>query len=246
MTIKRLLTAFRADALFQFKHGFYWVYLVLSLVYIVILSFFSTEVLDILLPILIFIDPAVLGMFFVGGMLLLEREQGILAFLNVTPLKTIEYIISKIFSLSLISVFPVLLITFSVYRSPVNWGYLIAGTLLVSIFFTLAGMLISRRSKSVNEYMVRMAPFSMVFGFLCLVLIPNRFIPPVVVTLLSAVPSVGGFNLLLSSFSPLEPLIIIISLAGLVVFDALLLIYTTRVFSSQLILEENGTGRASS
>ena len=246
MTMKRLLTSFRADVLFQLKHGFYQVYLLLSLAYILVLSFFKMNVLNVLLPILIFIDPAVLGMFFIGGMLLLEREQGILAFLNVTPLRTIEYILSKVVSLSLVAIFPGVLITLSVYRGPVNWGYLIIATLLISVFFTLAGMLISRRSKSVNEYMVRMVPFTVPLGLLCLTLIPNKIIPPIVVTLLSAVPSVGGFNLLLASFFDASPLIIIISLSGLLIFDVLLLIHTARVFSTLLIADESRSRRAES
>ena len=84
--MKRILTAFKADVLFQIKQGFYFVYVILAILYLIVLSQLGQDIVKIVLPIITYIDPSVLGLFFIGGVVLLEKEQGILALLYVSPL----------------------------------------------------------------------------------------------------------------------------------------------------------------
>ena len=63
----RLLNAIWSDIKFQIKQGFYLVYLIITIMYLIILSMLPENVLTIALPLVVFSDPSVLGLFFIGG-----------------------------------------------------------------------------------------------------------------------------------------------------------------------------------
>jgi fluoroquinolone transport system permease protein len=133
----RLLYAVWADIRFQFKQGFYLVYVLITVMYLIILSFLPKDILSVGLPLVVFSDPSVLGLFFIGGIIMLEKMQGILSVLVVSPLRTIEYILSKVISLAFVSVLAAFAITgFSNYGS-VNWLLVFLSTVLTSGIFTL-------------------------------------------------------------------------------------------------------------
>ncbi len=176
MDIKRVLNALKADIMFQFKHGFYYIYIVLALIYIFIFSLLDDSVTKFVLPILVYTDPSVLGLFFIGGIVLLEKEQGILSLLYVTPLKVTEHIVSKVVSLAVLSMIAGWVISILSYGRAINYFYLLFGILLTSIFFTLLGFLLSADVKNVNEYIVKMIPWMLLIIIPCFSLIPNKFV----------------------------------------------------------------------
>mgnify|MGYP001175463457 CR=1 FL=1 len=94
---------FRFDVRFQWKHGFYFAYALVCLVYAGILQFVEEPYLGHTLVLLTFSDPSALGLLMAGGIVLLERGQGIFASLFATPVKIMEYIAAKCLSLSCLS-----------------------------------------------------------------------------------------------------------------------------------------------
>jgi hypothetical protein len=85
----RLLHAVLADIRFQIKQGFYLVYVVITAMYLIIMSFLPDDILAVALPLVVFSDPSVLGLFFIGGIILMEKGQGV----NQYMLKTIPYML---------------------------------------------------------------------------------------------------------------------------------------------------------
>jgi len=73
----RALNIFFCDVRYQFKYGFYFLYTAVSIVYISILVFIPESFLRPIAAIIILTDPAALGFFFIGGMVLLERGEGL-------------------------------------------------------------------------------------------------------------------------------------------------------------------------
>ena len=53
---------------------------------------------------MLFIDVSIFGFFFMGGMLYLEKDDGVLEALVATPLRTNDYLLTKIISLTLLSI----------------------------------------------------------------------------------------------------------------------------------------------
>lgn len=161
--MSRILNAVKADLLFQFKQGFYFIYIVITLLYVIILHQFDITLVAYILPVLLYIDPSILGLFFIGGILLLEKEQGILALIYVTPLKIQEFMLSKILSLSFLSIIATFSLSLISYSGDTNYWLLFIGVLLTSVIYNLVGFMIATKSKSVNDFFVKIIPLIIIF-----------------------------------------------------------------------------------
>jgi len=236
MSTARILNSITADIKFQLKHGFYAVYVMLSVAYIIILNFIPMPAKSIILPILIYTDPAALGMFFIGGMVLLEKEQGVLSLLYITPLKVYEYIVSKVLTLGIISTLVAVGISLAV-NIETNYILLILSTFLSSIFYTLIGFLIASKSKTVNDYIVRIIPAIMLAILPCLTFIKNDFVPEVINKIALLIPTAGGLKMIFGAYLGMSSVEIIICLAGFVIVNTLLVKKVYKVLAGKMILD---------
>lgn len=150
----RLLNALANDVRYQMKYGFYILYAFMTLLYLGILYLIPNEHKGIAASIILLTDPAALGFFFIGGIWLLEKGEGVHNFYVVSPLRPFEYCAAKFLSLSLISVLSGVLIAAFSMAARVNYPALATGLMLGSGFFTLAGLYTATYAKSVNHYML--------------------------------------------------------------------------------------------
>ena len=167
----RLLHAVLADIRFQVKQGFYFVYVVITAMYLIILSFLPENILELALLLVVFSDPSVLGLFFIGGIILMEKGQRVLMVLVVSPLRSWEYVLSKVVSLALVSVLAAFAITYFSYYPAVNWWLLLVSTILTSGIFTLLGIMINAGCNTVNQYMLKTIHYLLLFILPCLALL---------------------------------------------------------------------------
>lgn len=229
----RLLHAVLADARFQLKQGFYLVYILITIMYLILLSFLPKDVLSVTLPLVVFSDPSVLGLFFIGGIIMLEKVQGVLSVLVVTPLQTIEYVLSKVISLAFVSVLAAFAITgFSHYES-VSWVLVFLSTILTSGIFTLCGIMITAGCNTVNQYMIKTIPYMLLFVLPCFSLIGFPYS-----WLFTIIPSVAALRLMLGAYMgiPLyEAIGLILYLSGM---NYLFLRWTIRVFENKIIYQD--------
>lgn len=233
-SLKRIRNAVLSDVVFQFKQGFYFIYLLISFVYLLILSQLPLAIAEFALPIIVFSDPSVLGLFFIGGILLLEKDQGVIQTLSVTPLKTQEYLISKLISLSLISIMAVLLITFLSGAGDVNYILLIAGVILTSSFFTLIGIIIATKSRHINAFFVRMIPWMIVLmaPLVLFVLFPNQWFS-------SVFPPIASFKLVYGAYYGISILEAFFSAFILLIGNGILLKKAISMFDKEMIYGGN-------
>lgn len=154
----RLLLVIKNDIRYQVRYGFYFIYFLLTVVYILILHQINDPVIKSLVGTLIILsDPAVLGYFFIGGIWLLEKEEGLHNYTAIAPLKNSEYVLSKIISLGFVSTFSAIIIT-GITMSWVNLLVLTGTVFLSSCFFTLIGLLLATLAKTVNSYLMISVP----------------------------------------------------------------------------------------
>jgi fluoroquinolone transport system permease protein len=229
----RLVHAVWADIRFQFKQGFYLVYVLITAMYLIILSFLPENILSIGLPLVVFSDPSVLGLFFIGGIIMLEKMQGILSVLVVSPLRTIEYILSKVISLAFVSVLAAFAITgFSNYGS-VNWFLLFFSTVLTSAVFTLCGIMITAGCNTVNQYMIKTVPYMLLLVLPCFSLIGFLYSD-----IFTIIPSVAALRLMLGAYTGIP----LLEAAGLIVYLVgmiyLFLRWAIRVFENKIIYQD--------
>ncbi len=161
----RLLTAIINDIRIQFRSGFYYAYLFVCLFYILAIRQLPADYTKIGLFYVIFTDPTVLGFYFVGGLLLLEKGQKTLTSLFVTPMRLHEYILAKVLSLGLLALVSSLLIAVLLVRFDFHILYLIVTVLLASAIYTLVGITLGVRAKDVNRYLF-ISPLYLIFTIL--------------------------------------------------------------------------------
>ncbi len=148
------------DVRFQYKYGFYFTYGIFCILYVALLYVFPESWREKAAVIMIYSDPAAMGLFFMGAIVLLEKSQRVLNALAVSPVTVSEYINAKIGSLMLISLLTSFLIAIAAGLD--NMVSLLASTALTSAIFTLLGLIVATRIKSLNQYAVMSAPLEIV------------------------------------------------------------------------------------
>ncbi|AIQ68826.1 hypothetical protein [Paenibacillus graminis] len=231
----RFASALGYDIRLQFRHGFYYVYFVICLVYIVLLSLLPVpyrETADILLT---FTDPGMLGFFFIGGLVLLEKGQGIHENLFVTPYTIAEYICSKTLSLTFLSLAASYSVHASVFGFRHNPVYFLAGVGLTSVFFTMAGLGVAVRCTSLNGFFLYASAVTAIF-LLPLVETVGLWTSP----LLGILPASASLALIGSVFEPLPPWQNVYMLSLLTVWCGVVYLWTLHSFQRLIVLKTGG------
>ena len=96
----RLKSLIVSDIRFQFRYGFYWVYILFTLVYVAVLHLLPAAWRTDAALLMIFTDPAAMGLFFMGSIVLFEKNERVLDSIAVSPVSPIEYVLSKLVSAS--------------------------------------------------------------------------------------------------------------------------------------------------
>lgn len=137
----------------QFRHGFYAAYLVVCLVYVVLIRLAEGSSREALAVALIFTDPAILGLYFIGGMALLERDEGVLESLWVTPLQPSGYSLAKALSLTVLSILAAIALAIGgTFRLDLSWVWFVTGIGLSSTLATFIGLAVVSRCESIVPY----------------------------------------------------------------------------------------------
>ena len=156
----RLRSLFLLDMRFQARYGFYFLYTALTIIYVIVLFVLPENWREKAVAILIFSDPASMGLFFMGAIVLLEKSQHTPCAFAVSPVRVEEYVIAQIGSLSAISlvVAAVLAFTANVDHLPM----VLLGTVISSTIFTLLGMMIATKIISLNQFILWTVPVEIV------------------------------------------------------------------------------------
>ncbi|UQZ76911.1 hypothetical protein C2I17_21490 [Niallia circulans] len=159
----RVVELFQMDVKFQLRHGFYYAYALVTIFYIGLLLLIPEAYVQTASILIVFTDPSVFGFFFVGGIVLLERDQSIFSTLYVTPLKIHEYLISKVMSLTLLAAVTSIVLLVAIHQISFHVVPFLLAVILCSMFFTLLGINLAVRVKSVNVFLYTSPLFVIVF-----------------------------------------------------------------------------------
>lgn len=142
----------KKDITLQWRQGFWMIYFLFTAIYVTVLFNIPEDSRLLISLILILSDTTMLGVIFIGALVLLEKQQNILQSIFVTPLEPAVYIWSKTLSLSLIAFCMSLLVylparTFNAYTP----------LLLTTIAFTagtfvMLGLGLAARVETINQY----------------------------------------------------------------------------------------------
>lgn len=182
----------------QWRQGFWLVYFVISAIYVGVLLNLPEKNRLLVSLILILTDTTMLGVIFIGALVLLEKQQAVIQSLFVTPLEPSRYIWSKTISLSLIAICMSVLVylpawTFNAYTP------LLLGTITVTAAtFVMLGLGLAAKIDTINQYFGLLMGASML---LILPVIPYMLLDQNPVFLI--LPYVASLDLMLGARSPL-------------------------------------------
>ena len=218
------------DIKLQLRQGFWTIYLILSFAFLLILFNIPIENRQMFSSLFILADTSMLGIIFVGALILFEKQQNVIQSLFVTPLPLRNYLMSKTLSLGLL-VFSMSLFIY-LPSSPFDMRILIIIPIVIitSTMFTLLGLGISAKVKSINQYFVMIISASM------LIVIPTALF----LTLDSAkwliiFPYNAAVDLLLTPFNKLTTANIFIDAMLLVGWTAASYWFAYRQFSKSVL-----------
>jgi fluoroquinolone transport system permease protein len=160
MRLKALLIG---DIRFQFKYGFYFLYLVFTILYIGLLYALPAAWREQAALLMIFSDPAAMGLTFMGAIVLFEKSERVLDSIAISPVKPIEYVVSKLVSIALISTMAGLFIGFGGQIST-NPFFFILGIFLGSCLFSAIGLMIAANIATLNQFIVAIIPAEIIIN----------------------------------------------------------------------------------
>jgi fluoroquinolone transport system permease protein len=137
-----------------------------SVIYVALFRFLPPfEGKDKLIVLLIFNDPALLGILFVGVMVLFEKNENTLEALTVSPMKIENYMLSKGIIFSFLSLFCCLVIAIIGYGESFNILHFSLACFLGTFIFSMFGFIAVANQKSFNKYMLRAVGIILLLAF---------------------------------------------------------------------------------
>ncbi len=234
----RLWSAVKYDIRFQIRHGFYYAYALVSLLYILLLRLMPAGIKEYTATFIIFSDPSALGFFFIGGIILMEKSQNIFESLFVTPFRAWEYLVSKLISLTLLAVVSSTLIVALSIGFKINFIAFISGVVLSSVFFTLLGFTLAFLAKSINQYLILSVVYVPVF-MLPLLEFFDIYKNPI----FSILPAKPSLVLIKGAFSALTGIDYFYSISVLILWICIAYIWAESWFRKYVILRIGGGGK---
>jgi fluoroquinolone transport system permease protein len=154
MNRARLGSTLIQDIRLQFRNGFYYASAFVAVMLVLLLLQFRGVDLRPWWPVIILENLVINAFYFMAGMVLLEKGEGTLEALVVTPLRDGEYLTAKVLSLLLLSIFETLLVVVIIQGLSFNPLWLVLGLALLIGFFSLYGFFVVARYDSISEFLM--------------------------------------------------------------------------------------------
>jgi fluoroquinolone transport system permease protein len=152
--VSRFAATLRNDVRLQYRYGFYAAGAFVAAIWIAILSQLPPDGVRAALPAFLFMNGLTTTFFFVAGLVLFEKREGVLAALVVTPLREGEYLAAKLTTLTLLAALEGLVIVLLGWGTDLHLAPILLGSLIIGVLYTLFGFLVVFRYDSINEFLL--------------------------------------------------------------------------------------------
>lgn len=149
----RLLSTIRCDVRLQFRNGFYYATVFILVFWAVFVKLLPAFNWGLVMPALMLGNLLVTTYYFVAGLVLLERAEGTLEAQVVTPLRTWEYLASKVLTLTVLAMVESILFVLIAIGPNFSALPLIVGGVSACVIYTLIGFVAVARYDSISEYL---------------------------------------------------------------------------------------------
>ena len=152
------------------------------------------------LTLLIYNDPAIIGLFFIGLGIIMENNDNLLPALFVTPVNHHVYLISRVLSLSFVGLVCAAGMTLTILGPQINWLEFSIGVFSTCLIFSLVGIFVVSYTMEFLNFMLRSIPLLVLLSlplFNYFGLTDN--------IIFEFMPTQGPLNLTISSFGSQVP-----------------------------------------
>jgi fluoroquinolone transport system permease protein len=222
----------KKEIILQWRQGFWLVYFVFTAIYVTVLLSLPEKNRMLVSLILILSDTTMLGVIFIGALVLLEKQQAVIQSLFVTPLEPSQYIWSKTISLSLIAISMSILVYLPVWHFSAYTPLLLATIAFTAGTFVLLGLGLAARIHTINQY------FGLLMGVTMLLILP--VLPYMLLEqhpIFLILPYVASLDLMLGALNPLPVWRILLDIVLLVVWGYIAYRYAIRRVTRYLVFK---------
>ncbi len=220
----------KKEIILQWRQGFWLVYFVFTAIYVTVLLSLPEKNRMLVSLILILSDTTMLGVIFIGALVLLEKQQAVILSLFVTPLEPSQYIWSKTLSLSLIAISMSILVYLPVWHFSAYTPLLLATIAFTAGTFVLLGLGLAARIDTINQYFGLLMGVSML---LILPVLPYMLLEQHPIFLI--LPYVASLDLMLGALNPLPVWRILLDIVLLVAWGYIAYRYAIRRVTRYLV-----------
>jgi fluoroquinolone transport system permease protein len=213
-----MLAALRWDVVLQARNGFYWASAFLVAMMGALLLYVPETARAnsaVWVPAILAINLQITTFFFVAGLMLLERDEGTLAALAVSPLSPSGYLAMRTFSLTGLAALETVALVWIGFGTTGSWWLMLAGTAALGAIYTGFGAAIAVRYESVNALLL---PASAFVALLLLPLLPHFGLAPRMPFLVH--PLEPPMTLLRAAYSVIDRTEVVFGAAGSVGWSA--------------------------
>ncbi len=236
----RLSKLVRWDFLFQVKYGIIIAAIIITLVWLGMISLLPAETMGYVIPVAFITDFAVTGFLFIAAMVFFEKGQGTLDVIVTSPIRVSEYILSKVISLSILICLIAIGLVFGVSTIKglnVNYGFVIIASILSSSFFILLGFITSTFYKSFTDMILPMGAWFTV-SFIPLLIYINADIFNFLDYIVFLWPTYSMIILIDAILGNSDVISIILSIAYIIILNFILFKISIKLFNQKVIGRE--------
>lgn len=222
-----------------------WQFALLTRNNIIVISFIVTAIyagifyvikdlgnMDKVLTLLILNDPAIIGLFFIGLMVIIERKQQVLSALFVTPISHHVYLLSRVLALSIICWICALSMAFSALGTSFNLIHFSVGVFGISIMSCLAGLYMVSYTKEFMSFTLKSIPVLLLFINIPLL----NYFEVTDFGFFRIFPAQGSLDLIINSYTDTPVLSeLIYGYVSIIVWIPLLYWFVYRAFMSKIV-----------
>ncbi|PLX33423.1 MAG: hypothetical protein C0600_00490 [Ignavibacteria bacterium] len=238
--MRRLIHSMKLDITIQVRNKLYAIGIGIAAIMAGVFSqTLSAEMLPYVVPVVMLMIIGGTTLMYVAGMILFERDEGTISATIVSPLRTGEYIWSKILTLTLLTTVEatvliggtMLILSFSETVPLPNLPILISGTLAIGMVFSLVGIILVVRYDSITDFLIPMAAFVVPLQLPFL-----HFLGIVEHPLFLLIPTSAQMMMMRASFDGLAPLEWLYCVGYTVITVAALTFWARRAFHTHVVM----------
>lgn len=152
--MSRFSSALRLNLRLQLRYGFYYAAVFVVVLWVGLLIPLPDPILVVATPLVVFAELAVIGYYFIAGMVLFEKNERTLSALVSTPLRFSEYLGSKLATFTLLATAASLVVVLAGYGADFNVAFLIPGVVLTALISLLLGFISVLPFDSITRYLI--------------------------------------------------------------------------------------------